>query len=221
MEFVSAIKSQAARFGSPRTGDGVAIFLPDFVQKISEEFRFVDLPKTSDDFNLTVGTVLQYGTFSGSIMSMLKIYSNGMILEGPATTDVLDGALDRIEEILLNSFNARVASTDTITRLYVSQIEVKATAAAVRGLDELAAIRERLTGMVRAYGIQVDDYTISGFSFGADPNLTPTDVKPGRFLFERRANRAFGDTIFFSDAPLRTGEHLALLAELEATLIAE
>lgn len=221
MELLAVVKSQAARFGNPQTADRKAIFLPDFMQKIAEEFRFVDVPKTSDDFNLSEGTVLRYGTFGGGIMNTLKIYGNGMIIEGPVTTDVLDAALDKIEELLLTHFGARVVPHDTLTRMYVSHLEVRPTVEALEGLDLLAGVRERLAAAARSYGIATPGYSVTGFSIGADPELTATEAKAGRFLFERRANRRFDENVFFSDAPLPTAEHLALLNELETTLTSE
>ena len=45
--------------------------------------------------------------------------------------------------------------------------------------------------------------------------------KPPAFLFERRANQTFSERLFFSAAPLKTHDHIILLAELESILASQ
>lgn len=217
MELIDTLKGQALRFGTPRTPDGAGIFLPDLVGKLKAEFRFVGGPEKPGDYDLNGGIALTYGTFGGGILRTLKVYRDGMLMEGHVSTDILDLALDRAEA-LIGELGARIERMGPVQRLYTSQLEVRPSIAAVSALDELDAARGRLRDLVSGYGVDVGEYKVVGFTLAADPELSSTAAKPQKFLFERRTERLFSDNVFFSDAPLPTAQHFSFLNELEATL---
>lgn len=219
MELLANLRAQSIRFGVPKKKGGGAIFLPHFVGRLKDEFSFVEAPARQSDFDLEAGTVLTYGQCNGVIVNTLKIYSNGMFAECIAAgTEMVDAVLDKVEQVLVAEFDAEVLVSAPIARVYSSQMEVRLSAEAVAGLGVLDPVRQRLGAFVRGYGIDVPEYQTLSFAIGADPMLASTAIKPQRFLFERRANRRFDENVFFSEAPLQSAEHWALLHDLEATL---
>lgn len=217
MDLIAPLKAQTLRFGVPHTETG-AIFLPDVVSRLKEVFRFVEVPSKLSEYNLDAGVIMQYGTWNNVSFSMLKIYNNGMLIDGVSTTDALDSVLDEVESIMLSDFNTRIVSSRPVARLYTSQMEVRVSAEVVEALEVFVGLRARLREMVRAYGVDTADYIVNGFGLASDHALSATPAKPGRFLFERRADRKFEENIFFAEAPLQTAEHLALLNEMEVEL---
>ena len=218
MNLRSIILSQSIRFGSP-SGHPKGIFLPDLMGRLKEEFRFVETPTNAEQYNVEDGVSLKYGSYDGYLINTFKIYRTGMFLEGVAGTEVMDAMLDKIEDILRSNFSTAITPAAPVSKIYFSRIEVMASDAAQRGLNELQSVRDKMTRMVRAYGIDVDEYQVGGFALLADPQKSTTDAKPQRFLFERRSSHPFEQNVFFSEAPLQTSEHLDLLNELEASLI--
>ena len=217
MELVAPVLAQSIRFGSP-SGNPKGMFLPDLMFRLKDEFRFVDTPTKAEQFNLEDGVTLTYGNHDGFKINSFKLYSTGMFVEGVARTENLDSMLDKIEAILRSEFATTITPAVPVARIYLSQVEVVVSDTVREGLDELKAVRDCLTKMVRRYGIDAQEYHVGGFALTSDPLKSTTGAKPQRFLFERRANHPFEQNVFFSEAPLQTTEHLALLSELEVTL---
>ncbi len=219
MELTSIINSQVLRFSTLAAPS--LIFLPDLVRRLQEEFRFAEVPAKAVEFNTEEGMTLKLGFFEKATISQLKIYRNGMLAEGPRTTEDLEKFLDRVEKILGETFGATYTAVSATPKLYFSSVECRVLPTAVAGIDVLKPVRDRLTAAVRAYGVQTEDYDVTSVILAADQTKTPGDAKPQRFVFERRAAHPFESNLFYSEAPLTTREHLALLLDLEATLTTE
>ena len=151
-------------------------------------------------------------------MKNLHLYDKATFKVNANWKLIMDSMLDKIESMLQSEFSTTITPAVPVARIYLSQVEVTVSDTAREGLDELQAVRNRLTEAVRSYGIDARGYQVGGFTLTSDLLQSATDAKPPRFLFERRANRPFEQNVFFSEAPLQTTQHLALLDELETTL---
>ena len=60
--------------------------------------------------------------------------------------------------------------------------------------------------------------TFEPVSIAMHLDISQTKLNPGFFSIERRAEVPFSEDTYFSQAPLRTTEHLELIQEFEAAL---
>jgi len=187
------------------------IFLPDLAEVIRETFKFVEYPKSVEDYRSQDGLSFRYGTFEQKVIGELTIYNDGVIIKAPHESVCLDDAIDTLVKTLAAKFKAKVP--DTFTRFYNSRIEVKAAAEFGLSLDVLQPIIAALKNAMAKNGMKIDRYETIGFSLGGEGE---GHWKPGRFTFERRSNMPLADNMFYSEAPLSTADHMSLLRDLEA-----
>src|ERR1019366_7101267 len=82
-------------------------------------------------------------------------------------------------------------------------------------------LAELVTGLVRGYGFTAcPDYEPSSFIlFFDNSKFTNPPTFAGSFLVDRRAGAGYEENRYYSQAPLRTADHIALLNELEKLLM--
>ena len=141
-----------------------------------------------------------------------------MFVAAGADTTALDSILDIAESVFANEHGVTFTPTPPVPRAYTSTVEVHAPSVSQTDREVMRLVT-KLTELVRGYGIEVNDYGLTALLVGSDQSLHPNNtVKPGRFLFERRVGRPYSDDVYFSEAPVKTAEHLELLRDLEAIL---
>lgn len=187
------------------------VFLPDLAEAVREKFKFVEYPKSVDNYLSQDGLSFRYGTFEQKLIGELMIYNDGVIIKAPHESVFLDGVIDTLVRTLAAKFKAKIP--DTSTRFYNSRIEVKAAAEFGLSFDVLQPIITALKNAMAKNGMEIDRYETFGFTLGGEGEGL---WKPGRFTFERRANMPLADSMFYSEAPLSTTDHLSLLTDLEA-----
>jgi hypothetical protein len=79
----------------------------------------------------------------------------------------------------------------------------------------LQLVIDRLTDSVSA--AMSHKYTFDA-SVAVNAELWQAKITPGVFSIERRADSPFSEKTYFSNAPLRTSEHIAILQEFESAL---
>jgi hypothetical protein len=98
------------------------------------------------------------------------------------------------------------------TRFYNSQVEVQSDLALGRSFPALAPLGRKIADTLQGYGQDTPDYEFSGLSFGVSQNDTTG------FRFEGREGPKVPRGMFFSQARLRTSDHLRILGALEDIL---
>ena len=67
------------------------------------------------------------------------------------------------------------------------------------------------------YGLRPFKFDFGGLSLATDPTLY-AGRKPVAFTLARRVNAPYSEKFFYSSAPLKTDDHVALLQQLEKAL---
>jgi hypothetical protein len=99
-----------------------------------------------------------------------------------------------------------------MSRFYNSQLEIQSDIELGRSFPTLAPLGQQIAEILRGYGQTMPDYELSGLTFGATQNDTMG------FRFEGREGPNVPRGIFFSQARLRTSDHLRMLEALEGLL---
>lgn len=154
------------------------------------------------------------GQFKDLGIESFSIYGDGVVITSKVSTDVLDDFLDDVCKWMESALGLRRIETHTINRSYESGLFVRSEAKLLRALDALAPIQEMIEKSVKsAMGLEAK-FESFGISFAADHSLIP-GMKPGMFRVERRAGLGFDTDYYVSTAPMRTADHLKILAKLE------
>jgi hypothetical protein len=202
-----------------------AIYLPDLVDAVRQRYGFVKFPQAPREImaqdDTTTPLLFEHGKFEPEgrmiLIQRLELFRQLVTADAATSTEDADVFLDD-----LLTAGAAIVSTGP-RRLYMSQLEVSYAGN--------IPIPER---MAPAYGVLARG--LSRILPTYEPAIWPPEVPPGvfritgtamcpdpasiqlacDFRFERRANAPFRDNLHFSQAPLRTADHIALLLEFTA-----
>ena len=89
-----------------------------------------------------------------------------------------------------------------------------------RSAPPLDAVAKSVSQMLSVRGVQTPGFETSAIILNFDLTAFsgPTRVAPSFFSIERRLNFSYGDNVYFSRAPVGTGDHLKILSQLERDL---
>lgn len=211
MEIIRHLRSSAVRFFQLKRAN---IFAPDFVQGVKERYRFWVAPSGPQEFDVERGVGFSTGSFQETTITDLKFYANGILVEADATTELLDGLIDDLAKWITEKFDCEYEESSPVAKGFTSSLEIKANPNLTDKISGLEGVAERLTIMVAGYGITLPQYELSGITLQTDAAVAKP-LSPGRFVFERRNNRAFDEGVFYTQAPVSTKEHIELLGMLE------
>ena len=190
-------------------------YYPDIVRGIVEKCGFQKFPQRLEDFDEDKGVEFVGGRWGDVTIEMLTIYSNGLRVD----TRVSTAESERIigEALLWGVLTfGLVYDPKMITRRgYVSNLTFH-TDVPILGKNNSPAsmLAERareslvnITGDTTPW--QPTILTLNSDQFPRKPLHAP-------FTIQRRANTAFSDNKYFSEAPLPTDVHVSLLEKFEA-----
>jgi len=214
MQFLRPVRSTVVKFVVPKTqAIADAVFVPDLVAALVERYKFWDYPKNNAQFTTEAKFVT--GKFGKTNIEAFQIYGNGVSVQAQAKTDELEEiALDFLE-FAKSKFSLEYAFAEPLTTTFVSAVEVAVSPEVSSKFEILRPLGERLSMMLAKNGYSVSTYEWAGISMLAEK---ATPLSSGRFSFEVRAGHPLGGSVYFSEAPVSTSDHLELLGLLEAIL---
>lgn len=200
---------------SPR---GKAYF-PEIVQKLVEKCGFMKFPQKLEDFDETKGVEFIGGRWGDVTIEVLKIYNTGLQVDTRASTAdserILEEALAWATSELNLQFNPRMVSR----KAYVSDLTFYSDAPLLAG--DYSPV-SKLTQMAqRAFSeISQDNTPWEPTILTINSDQMPRKPLHAPFTIQRRSENAFSGNKYFSEAPLQTDVHIALLEQYERDVIA-
>jgi hypothetical protein len=196
------------------------IFRPDFIIALQEQFGFVKVPAMPSE---VLGETLffEYGKVESGgksiIVRELRISPEWVALSAEptagGTTDEAELALKEIADWATERFNI---PPQQLAGAYGSQLEVQLEFHFALAFPMLAQLGVRVANsFVDSRGQAIPPLEVVSIGMGTDP-LKVQIATP--FSIERRAGFPYEANIFFSQAPLKTSEHIAALEELEGVM---
>jgi hypothetical protein len=192
---------------------GLKLFPPDVAKAIYDRFRFVEGPKVVADFATGEGLKFQYGFDGGLVINSMTVFNDGIYCQSIANTDQIDDTIRNVISLLRSEFGILI-DNENLSWFHNSQVEVALKSGFADLMSRVAPFAATLEAKIRSHGIHVGDYGASGLIFAGEGQGI---VKPGRFVLERRLQTPMSENVFFSEAPVSTQDHLALLSEIEAS----
>jgi hypothetical protein len=214
MRLTQVLGGQVVQLAEPnRTKEGrKKYYLYDVVRAIEARYRFLRAPRDVGEYDLTQGIKFQNGLFNESHIDKFDVYTNGLLCEGGLQTEQLHQFL---EDLFLFVEKEFAIPPLVGIRAYASSLEVHSEIDLSNLLKPANQLGRRITEFLRSYGQSPAEFTLERIGLHGDQTDVPFP-KVNHFLFERRAGTRYSEHLYFSGAPLKTADHLAVLSELEA-----
>ena len=194
---------------------GTIGYLPDLVNQLKARYNFVQAPKTEDllPSDPPKGAEFRHGRLPNDpkvIIDKLTVFNDGVVADAAESTDHADEFLSDFQEWAKTAIPKAMPSGP---RFYLSQLEIKMEPPLEAYVQSLKPIGEKITQRLATYGIQTTRYEVSAINMNWDVSGKPVP-QAGQFFIDRRLNVPYSENVWFTQAPLRTADHIALLKEL-------
>jgi hypothetical protein len=198
---------------TPRGG----VFYPDLVKAIVERYRFQRFPQKVEEFDEQKGVEFWSGEVNGQVIDKLVIYNSGILIDTRTDTQT-SRAL--IEDALLWAKSRFEINYEpgTIRRFgYVSQVTFHSDMT-LDGLNPaLQRLSDRLSEAVSGIHGHSVRYQTSSIQVHHDPLARKNPI--AGFTIFPRVDTPFSEKKYFSEAPVPTDVHIALLEEFERDIL--
>lgn len=188
-------------------------YLPFVVAAAEERYNFAKIPDSIDEL---IGNRIEFrhGLFEGSAIESVDVYDDGIIVASRTDTDVLDKFIEDFVEWLKNDHDHTMIRTHRISKVYSSTLLVESDRDMFKPFQAYAEICHMIeNGLKESSNLEVV-YENFGLALSSDQTKNP-DLKPVPFRFERKEGVEFSYHQFYAVAPLKTGQHLQVLHQLE------
>ncbi len=191
------------------------MYLPELIRMVTERYGFAESP--SVETTMKQGAIFKQGRFivGGKKFNIpdMGVFNDGVIVSTFDTKDseyILDDALMWLKE----TFGIRDPQT-IIPRTFFSQFVVELESSVEDALRIFDKVRKLFhQSMQDTYkGIEIPAVGLSSIGFGIDSKNIP-GIREPIFSLERRVGRPYTENRYFCSAPLKTEDHLELLAVL-------
>lgn len=142
------------------------------------------------------------------------IFDDGLVAETRSSTSDSEAFLDEVMRWAVKDFGLTFQPGMVHRKGYLSELNVRPSRPVSALNPRLSQFAGRLSSLVSTPEYPAH-YDAAGIFLSVDPSLV---VKPGAFRFERRLDGPFALDRYYSQAPVPTDIHLALLEELEGLL---
>jgi hypothetical protein len=184
---------------------------------LTERYGFAEFPRQTNDFDIDKdGVVFKEGQLDGINIERLTFFRMGIVAETRSDTDDSERVLDDVRAFLVERTNsaARVAA-----RSFTSQIVFhmdRSIADLNPQLTELAAWVQSTVAQHAGPNRPSHQYEAVRLDLSVD--LEIVRFSPGQVTIQRRSGATFAENKYWSDAPLRTRDHISFLERFEQIL---
>jgi hypothetical protein len=191
----------------------------DLIDWIKESFNFSTAPDPAtftSELSTGKGLFFTGGSFQAReevfVSVNFTMYLDGCYAETKSSTQDSDAFLEDLLTTASKEFGLAYDPSMIIKKIYISELIMRSD----RSPADLNPKLREFAAKIKSFTPHAaTEFEPSGISFWTDP------VIGGRsqiFTFERQATKPFGERRFYSQAPMQTEQHLALLQELEQIL---
>lgn len=215
MKLTDVTFGQSVRFLSVSGQEGGRVYGANLIRALEERYGFWESPKTVADYDMTKGVSFLHGFFNRRfVIDRFQVYTNGVVAEAKMSTEAIDEFLDDVIQWAQTEVGLNVTD-ESKGRAYNSNIEVFSEMNFTNLFPQFSMIGERITLMVKSYGVNTNNFEFSGVRLNTNNDMLPAP-KPLAFSFERREGNPYDSGLFFSSASLKTSDHISILSELES-----
>lgn len=191
------------------------VFNADFVQEVVKRYKFQKFPRTFEEFDEVKGVVFEDGKIGNKIIQKLTIWNTVLVIDTRSSTNDSKQILDEMLVWGAAKFGLNYSPGAIKRFAYVSDLtfysDVPILGAACQPFLDLATnISAALTEIWQEPIV----YYPANLAIGHDPLARKNGIAP--FTITHRVETKWSENKYFSEAPLPTDSHIALLKEFEA-----
>jgi hypothetical protein len=191
------------------------VFVPDVVKGIVERYNFQRFPAKPEELDLAKGLVFEEGRIANKVIQKLSIFDTLIALETRSNTDESKQIIEEMLTWAATKFKISYAPGSIKRHAYVSGVSFYSDVPALLNvgspLDILAA---KTSTALSDIWQEPMDYQTVGIAVGHDILSRKNAI--AQFTLTRRSEARFSENKYYSEAPLPTDLHIALLGEFEA-----
>jgi hypothetical protein len=202
-------------FSAPAGGN---IYGVELAKALQSRYGFLEGPKTVQEYNLATGVTFLHGYFDRRVViDKCQVFQNGLIVESKSSVNECDAFIDDMVEWATKDENIAITPWENAARGYCSHLEVICEASLSGAFKRYQEVIDMLSEMLSGYGHSALIYEPVSISLHTDITEVPYP-KPNAFTFTRRVQQPYSSNIYFTEAPLRTDDHLKFLEAFEKIL---
>lgn len=189
----------------------------DLIKEVGKYYRFQKVPETLEEFDIQKGITFLNGRLGKKTIRKFVIWPNAIVLESGSTTD---SNKDLIDEILKwGAVKLGLVYEPGMIKhyAYISDLSFTSDAPILSVSPLLDRIATRTTKALSEIWQEQIQYEPLELKAGHDPLTRTWGIAP--FQITRRTGHRFSANKYFSEAPLPTDIHIAMLEEYEAGII--
>ena len=185
-------------------------------ESLVKKYQFSAYPKNLLDTNAEKAPAFVAGSYINSagtnIVVSLSVYNNGLAAEASSSTDDSDAFLQEVVTTTVKDFD--LVTPPSGGKIHVSQLDVELPDFSVAAINpELQRLAAMLSDRVATVDGGRRNFEFGTLHFWTEDTNPATS--PAIFRFERKIGLPFSSNRFFSQAALRTQEHLEFLQHME------
>lgn len=189
----------------------------EFVQEAVKQFRFLKYPQTVEEFDAQKGIEFINGQIGKKAISKFVIWPNILVIEGRCHTSECIETLGELLDWGRAKFDLTYRPEMIRRYAYVSDLSFESDVPLLTFDPLIKRISHRLSTTLTGLWDEQINCELFDFKIGHDPLTRKWGIAP--FQITRRAEHNFTENKYFSEAPLPTDEHIALIEEYEEGIL--
>lgn len=214
MELISIVRARMVAMIQLQQWDpfGRALTL-EALGRIGGRYSFIKVPTKLEDIDLQKGAELQEGRLGDIRIDRITIFLNGIVIDTRSSTEDSEKVLNDIISLALESFGAIIKpARQSFVSQFVFHSNMRLAALNPVFPKVAAVLTERASADLK------HPFTFEPTAILLNADTAQAKTAPAMFSIERRAEIPFAENTYFSNAPLRTAEHIELVKTFEASL---
>lgn len=187
-------------------------FFPEVVKELVQKANFQKFPHTLDEWKSDDGAQFFGGKWEKTVIEKMVLYTDGLLVDTQAGTAESRRVLQGILAWAQDKFGIVYGPKTVREWAYVNNLTFRSDVPLLI-TGPIERLAKSITGEVSSLVGRETVYEPTGFNIAHDQLLR----KHGRasFNIQRRAGVPFTDNKYYSEAPLQTETHIALLEQYE------
>lgn len=212
MELRTVILGQAIQFTETTEAKTSKRMSPvPLIRAMQDRYGFVEVPTKVSDLDFAAGVKFLQGYFKGTIITRFQVYDNGLLCEAAADNSLCERFVDEVLDSIPDEFGIPLIRRPR--KAFQSTVEVTLTKDVSVRFNSFTKAGAMIGSALESYGQPNAPFHFSGIEMHLPDNQN--ELGHPEFQLAKRKGHAYEENVYFSKAPLRTEDHLAILTELE------
>jgi hypothetical protein len=189
------------------------VFLPDVVKGLIDRYKFQKFPTTIEEFDISKGIIFEKGKISGKVIQKFSIFDTLLVVETRSNTTESKEIIEEILTWAAAKFGINYVAGNINKNAYVSGLSFYSDVPVLAASALLNTLAARASEALSEIWQETIHYETVGIALGHDGDARKYPI--AQFTLTHRVATKFSDNKYYSEAPLPTDLHLALLEEYE------